>query len=102
MIARRVFLGAAATGLAAPFILRSAARAANPRVRRDVMELADNDPFFIKYGDAVAAMHKLPDSDGRNWIRQARSTPISASIHNLRSCIGIGTTSTSSRRSAAR
>jgi tyrosinase len=72
MIARRVFLGAAATGLAAPFILRSAARAANPRVRRDVMELADNDPFFIKYGDAVAAMHKLPDSDGRNWIRQAK------------------------------
>lgn len=73
MIARRTFLGAAAaTGLAAPFILRSLARAATPRVRRDVMDFADNDPFFQKYGDAVAAMHKLPDTDGRNWIRQAK------------------------------
>jgi tyrosinase len=73
MIARRTFLAtAAATGLAAPFILRSVARAVNPRVRRDVMELADNDAFFKKYGDAVAAMHKLPDTDRRNWIRQAK------------------------------
>ena len=72
MIARRTFLGAAATGLAAPFIIGSAARAASPRLRRDVMELSDNDPFFKKYGDAVRAMHNLPDSDGRNWIRQAR------------------------------
>jgi tyrosinase len=74
MIARRTFLGAAAaTGLAAPFILRSVARGANPRVRRDVMEFADNDPFFKKYGDAVAAMHKLPDTDRRSWIRQAKT-----------------------------
>jgi tyrosinase len=72
MIARRTLLGAAATGLAAPFILRSVARAANTRVRRDVMELPDNDPFFAKYGQAVAAMHARPDSDRRNWIRQAK------------------------------
>ncbi|MHB8271960.1 tyrosinase family protein [Bradyrhizobium sp.] len=74
MIARRRFLvTAAATGLAAPFIIRSVARAATPRVRRDVMDMADNDPFFKKYGDAVAAMHKLPSADRRNWIRQAKT-----------------------------
>jgi len=73
MIKRRTFLwAAAATGLAAPFIIRSVAHAAGPRVRRDVMELPDTDPFFKKYGDAVSAMHGLPDSDGRNWINQAK------------------------------
>src|SRR3954471_444546 len=73
MIARRTFLGVAATGLAAPFIVRSLARAAGPRVRRDVMDFADNDPFFKKYANAVAAMHKLPATDRRNWIRQAKT-----------------------------
>src|ERR1700694_2423926 len=72
MIARRTFLWAAATGLAAPFIIRSAARAAGPRVRRDVMELPDSDPFFKKYGDSVRAMHNLPDTYCRNWIKQAK------------------------------
>jgi len=73
MIARRAFLAATAAGLAAPMILiRSAARAAPPRIRRDVMDLADNDPFFKSYGAAVAAMHKLPSTDGRNWVRQAK------------------------------
>jgi tyrosinase len=73
MIARRKFLGAAAvTGLAAPFIIRSVARATGLRVRRDVMELRDNDPFFKKYGDAVRAMHNLPADDRRHWINQAK------------------------------
>jgi tyrosinase len=71
MIGRRTLLGFAATGLAAPFIISSTSRAAPPRVRRDVMELADNDPFFQKYAAAVRAMHALPQSDRRNWIRQA-------------------------------
>jgi tyrosinase len=71
MIARRKFLGVAATALAAPYIIRSRARAAPPRGRRDVMEFADNDPFFQKYADAVRKMHQLPSSDRRNWHRQA-------------------------------
>ena len=73
MIARRKFLGVAATGLAAPFIMRSSARAAGSRVRRDVMEFANNDPFFAKYAAAVRAMHTLPQTDRRNWIRQAQT-----------------------------
>jgi tyrosinase len=72
MIARRTLLKAAAIGVAAPFIIRSPLRAANVRVRRDVMELPDNDPFFRKYGDAVRAMHNLPQTDGRSWMRQAQ------------------------------
>jgi tyrosinase len=71
MIGRRTLLGFAATGVAAPFILSSTSRAAPPRVRRDVMEFADNDPFFQKYATAVRAMHALPQSDRRSWIRQA-------------------------------
>jgi tyrosinase len=73
MIARRTLLGVAASSLAAPFILRTVARAAPVRVRRDVMDLASTDPFFKKYAAAVAAMHKLPATDRRNWIRQAKT-----------------------------
>ena len=35
-------------------------------------DLRDGDPFFTKYAAAVSAMHALPESDGRNWRRQAR------------------------------
>lgn len=73
MIGRRTFLTVAATGLAAPFLIRSVAHGAGPRVRRDVMEMQDTDPFFKKYGDAVKAMHNLPQSDRRNWINQAKT-----------------------------
>jgi tyrosinase len=72
MIARRTFLVGAATGVAAPFIIRSASRAATPRIRRDVMDFQDTDPFFAKYAQAVRAMHQLPQTDRRNWIRQAK------------------------------
>jgi tyrosinase len=72
MVSRRNFIAAAGIGLAAPFIGRSRSRATTVRVRRDVMELADNDPFFSKYADAVKAMHQLPETDGRNWRRQAK------------------------------
>jgi tyrosinase len=73
MVSRRGFItGASAAGLGAHFILGSPAHAAAPRLRRDVMELADNDPFFGKYAAAVSAMHQLPESDGRNWRRQAK------------------------------
>lgn len=72
MIERRTFLFAGAAGIAAPFIIRSVSRAATPRIRRDVMELPDNDPFFTKYAQAVRAMHQLPQGDRRNWTRQAK------------------------------
>jgi tyrosinase len=72
MATRREFVGAACAALAAPMILTLPARATPPRIRRDVMDLSDSDPFFGKYADAVRAMHQLPESDGRNWRRQAR------------------------------
>ena len=72
MVTRRGFVAAAGAGLAAPLLLTSPARAAGGRVRRDVTDLADTDPFFGKYADAVRAMHRLPESDGRSWRRQAR------------------------------
>lgn len=71
MIARRRFLAGAATALVSPYILRTRAQAASPRVRRDVMEFTDNDAFFQKYATAVRKMHELPSSDRRNWRRQA-------------------------------
>jgi tyrosinase len=36
-----------------------------------VMELPDQDPFFQKYATAVGKMHQLPQTDRRNWHRQA-------------------------------
>ena len=55
-----------------PWLSVRPAAAASLRVRRDVMELADTDPFFAQYAKAVAAMHALPETDGRNWRRQAK------------------------------
>ena len=71
MIGRRRFLMVAATSLAAPYVLRTVARAQGPRVRVDVQSLSPSDPFFAKYGQAVQAMHQLPSSDQRNWRNQA-------------------------------
>lgn len=73
MVTRRDLIAAAGLGFAAPFVFPASAEAAAPlRVRRDVMEMADDDPFFAQYAAAVTAMHKLPESDGRNWRRQAK------------------------------
>ena len=43
--------------------------------RRNIANLAANDPIIQTYKDAVAAMKALPASDGRNWTKQAE-------IHN--------------------
>jgi len=43
--------------------------------RRNISNLAANDPIIQTYKDAVAAMKALPASDNRNWTKQAN-------IHN--------------------
>lgn len=43
--------------------------------RRNIANLPANDPIIQTYKDAVKAMQNLPNSDGRNWTRQAE-------IHN--------------------
>jgi tyrosinase len=43
--------------------------------RRNIANLAANDPIIETYKNAVSAMKALPASDGRNWTRQAQ-------IHN--------------------
>jgi tyrosinase len=70
MVNRREFAIGATALLATPFILTSGLRSATPKVRRDVMDLPDSDPFFAKYAQAVEAMHA--DTAGRNWLTQAK------------------------------
>jgi tyrosinase len=43
--------------------------------RRNIANLAANDPIIQTYKDAVSAMKALPATDGRNWTKQAQ-------IHN--------------------
>jgi tyrosinase len=71
MMRRREFVTGAAVAIAAPYFLRTHANAATPRMRRDVQSLTPSDPFFVKYGQAVQAMHQLPASDSRNWRNQS-------------------------------
>ncbi len=70
MPSRRNFILGAATVLASPYILRRPAVAANPIIRRDVMDMADSDRFFSDYAKAVQKMHDLTDS--RNCIKSGR------------------------------
>lgn len=44
----------------------------NRPLRRNIASLANNDPIIQAYRTGVAAMKALPDSDGRNWNRQAK------------------------------
>jgi tyrosinase len=71
MPTRRHFVVGAVAALAAPYVARRSASAATPIVRRDVMDMADNDRFFSDYASAVKKMHSLT-SDGRNWVSQAK------------------------------
>ena len=71
---RAVSLGLGAA-LAAPFVIRHGLMAQPMRVRRDVMDMPDDDPFFAKYADAVSAMHAEPADSGRSWMSQARIHP---------------------------
>ena len=44
--------------------------AKRPR-RRNIANLAPNDPVIVAYKDAVSAMKALPSNDPRNWTKQA-------------------------------
>ncbi len=75
---------------------------ANRPTRRDIANLASNDPILQTYRSAITKMQALPMSDGtRNWTNQA-------SIHNNSCartargscCRGIAPTSCISSRSA--
>lgn len=71
---RRRFLSISAGAvLAAPAFITSPALAADLKVRRDVQAMPPNDPFFKDYGDAITAMHELPNTpeEQRNWRNQA-------------------------------
>ncbi|SFI45910.1 tyrosinase family protein [Nitrosomonas sp. Nm34] len=75
MVSRRNFLKISAACLAIPAVFGMSntlwAQPTHLRVRKNLMTLADNDPFFEKYGEAVKAMHALPDTDLRSWWGQA-------------------------------
>jgi len=72
MFGRRQFSIGVGALLAAPVVLRYSLRAQQARVRRDVMDIPDDDPFFSKYAEAVKAMHAETMHPGRSWIRQAQ------------------------------
>jgi tyrosinase len=69
MLSRRIVISGTAIALTAPFLIRGTAQAASDIVRRDVMDMAPDDPFFADYAKAVAQMHDL--KDGRSWMSQA-------------------------------
>jgi len=72
MITRRKLLqGAVLTAISAPFLTFQAKAATTVKVRRDVTKMHPDDPFFAKYALAIKKMHKLPDTDPRNWRNQA-------------------------------
>src|SRR6266478_2509009 len=45
---------------------------ANRPTRRNIANLAANDPIIDAYKNAVTAMMALPSTDPRNWTKQAR------------------------------
>jgi tyrosinase len=74
---RRDFMrGATALGITGLAVWSGACESAcekikNRPTRRNIANLAANDPIIQTYKDAVAAMKALPNSDGRNWSKQA-------------------------------
>ena len=74
MLLRRQFLQLIGATAAVPsFSMRSASAATTSTtaiIRRDVMDMAENDPFFANYAKAVKAMHGL-SNDPRSWVAQA-------------------------------
>lgn len=72
---KRQFLAMSAHCAAMPALLGASkalwAMPSQLRVRKNLMSLDDKDPFFEKYGQAVAAMHALPARDLRSWWGQA-------------------------------
>ena len=78
---RRDFMkGAGALGITGIALWSGACESACKKIkerptRRNISNLAANDPIIQTYKDAVAAMKALPAADGRNWTKQAQ-------IHN--------------------
>jgi len=75
---KRQFLSLSAQCAAIPVLLGSSnlwAAPVNLKVRRNLMSLPDNDPFFTQYAQAVKAMHALPSTDLRSWWGQATLHP---------------------------
>lgn len=68
---RQFIVGTAAVVGAASVLVPAAPRAQTVRVRRNVMTMAPNDPFFSDYARAITLMHQLPSTDQRNWRNQA-------------------------------
>jgi tyrosinase len=72
---KRQVLSLSAQCLAMPALLGTSgklwAAPAQLKVRKNLMSLADTDPFFQQYGDAVKAMHALSTTDLRSWWGQA-------------------------------
>jgi tyrosinase len=74
---RRDFLkGATALGLTGMAIATGACESCYNKIkerptRRNIANLAANDPIIQTYKDAVNAMKNLPAGDGRNWTKQA-------------------------------
>jgi tyrosinase len=74
---RRDFMkGATALGITGLAVWSGACESAcekikNRPTRRNIANLPANDPIIQTYKDAVAAMKNLPNSDGRNWDKQA-------------------------------
>jgi len=75
MISRRALIKTSTACLAVPLVFSSQKMAwgndEKLKVRKNLMTLGDNDPFFEQYGEAVKAMHALPTSDLRSWWGQA-------------------------------
>ena len=61
--------GAALTAAAA---LPAEAQAQSVLLRPNVSNLAPNHPILVSYRTAINAMKALPQSDPRNWTRQAQ------------------------------
>lgn len=71
---RRQFVSGATAAIVAGGIAptyRARAQPATP-VRRSIATMTDTDPDLVAYRAAVSAMRALPESDPRNWTRQAR------------------------------
>jgi tyrosinase len=77
LFSRRDFMkGATALGITGLALWSGACESAcekikNRPTRRNIANLPANDPIIQTYKDAVAAMKALPNTDGRNWSKQA-------------------------------
>ena len=52
-------------------VLRRPAVPPPVRIRRNIKNLADNDPIVVFYGKAIAAMRKIPLKESSSWRYQA-------------------------------